>query len=113
MADPAYDKSKFEVKGLILGKKEDWFKSWRYGLLFAITCGLLFFIVYGAYNIWKPKENKQIIKVEKGGQATIIQKTENKRWYILFAEPFIGARTDTKGEGRAEVGTRIGVRFEF
>jgi hypothetical protein len=108
-----YDPNKFEVKGLILGKKEDWFKAWRYGLLFAITIGVLFFIVYGAYRIWKPTDTKQVIKVEKGGQATIVQKTGDKRWFILFAEPYVGVSTNTKSEGRGEVGGRVGARFEF
>lgn len=115
---PNFDKNKFSLKYMVLGDKEnpkkDWFKALGLGIRFVIIIGLCYIIYRGADALFpKSKPSVQQIKVERGGQATIIQKTESKRWYMFFVEPFIGAKTDTKGEGRADVGVRTGIRVEF
>lgn len=114
MPDEKIDLSKFDIKSLVVGKKEDIWKSLRYGIIFSLILGLGYIIYRGADALFpKPKPSVQTIKVEKGGQATIIQQTEKKRLFIPFVEPFVGIGTNTKGEGRAEVGGRLGCRIEF
>ena len=111
MADQEIDLNKFSVKKLVVGKKTDIWKSIRYGLIFCLFLGICYFIYRGAEAMF-PKPQNQNIVAEKGSKVTVINKAD-KRWFILFAEPYIGVSTNTKDEGRAEVGGRVGLRFEF
>jgi len=112
MADEIkYDPNKFDLKYFLAPKKQDAFKALKYGLIFCLILGFGYLIYRGAEALF-PKPKSQIIKVSKGGTATIIQEAD-KRWFIMFVEPFVGIRTDTEGEGRAEVGGRLGCRIEF
>ena len=87
---------------------EDWFKAlgngWRITLILGI--GLLLFL--GVKSIL-PKPQKQIIRVEKGGVATIIQSQDRKRFIIPFVEGGAEARD------REKIGAfiRAGVRMEW
>lgn len=112
MADQEIDLSKFSLKKLVVGKKEDIWKSLRYGIIFILIVGAAYLIYRGIEALF-PKPQNQTIKVEKGGIATIIQQADKKRVFIPFVEPYVGMQTNTKGEGRAEMGGRLGARFEF
>ena len=114
MVEPQFDKTKFDLGYFLAPKKQDAFKALKYGMIFTLILGIGYLIYRGAEALFpKPRPSVQTIKAEKGSKVTVIQKTDDKRWYIFFVEPFVGMRTDTDGEGRAEVGGRLGIRFEF
>lgn len=68
----------------------------------------------GAYVLMRPT-NKQVNKSDFNGATigTVDQRTvsESRRHLIPFAEAFGGVNSNQ--DSRAEVGVRIGVRFEF
>jgi hypothetical protein len=92
----------------------EWTKTLTYYGRFIIITILILLVVLGVYRLFfsRPTNSATIQKVEKGGTVNIVQKASS-RWFTLFVEPFVGVRTDTEGEGRAELGGRIGCRFEF
>ena len=112
MSDPVFDKSKFDLGYFLTPKPQDAFKALKYGLTFILIIGLCYLIYRGVEALF-PKPQEQNIVVKKGGNAVIIQQAQKKRWLVPFAEPYVGIRTDTKGEGRLEVGGRLGCRIEF
>ena len=70
---------------------------------------ILFCVYFTVKSLFKPKPS-QTVSVASGGIANIINEA-NKRHLILFAEPYF--QVSTKAEENANVGCRVGVRWEF
>lgn len=80
------------------------------GLMVILGVALIGFCIYFTIRtLFKPKPTQQIA-VQSGGIANIINEA-NKRHLILFAEPYF--QVSTKAEENANVGCRVGVRWEF
>ena len=110
MADQEIDLNKFSVKKLVVGKKEDIWKSLRYGLIFMLFLGLGYLIYRGAEALFpKPQKLEQNIVAQKGSTVNIKQITANKRFLIPFVEAGVEARDNQ------DVGAfiRAGARIEF
>ena len=75
-----------------------------FGVLAFVFC-----IWFTIKTLLKPKPS-QTVSVASGGIANIINEA-NKRHLILFAEPYF--QVSTKAEENANVGCRVGVRWEF
>jgi len=83
-------------------------------LAYILITGFVALIALGGYSIYrffvpkKPAQSNQIT-VQSGGQATIIQRNERKRFVVPFVEGGAEARD------REKIGAflRAGVRVEF
>jgi Ni,Fe-hydrogenase I cytochrome b subunit len=84
-----------------------WVKTLRY-VIGAIAILAIIFTIYKAF--FKKDKPTQDINVQSGGLVNVINEA-NKRHLILFAEPYF--QVSTKSEENANVGCRIGVRWEF
>jgi hypothetical protein len=110
MSDQKIDLSKFSVKSLVVGKKQDIWKALRYGIIFTIILGLGYLVYRGAEALFpKPQKLEQNIVAQKGSTVNIKQVTANKRFLIPFVEGGVEARDNQ------DVGAfiRAGARIEF
>lgn len=78
-------------------------------VLLAIAA-ILFCIYFTVSRLFKKPLPTQPVTVQSGGIANIINEA-NKRHLILFAEPYF--QVSTKADENANVGCRVGVRWEF
>ena len=101
MAEPFDIKKFFDLSPTALGKSIS--IGWK--LLLVL---LVIFTIYRAWIIPKQKQTQQIT-VESGGQATIIQKQDRKRFLIPFVEGFV----EQSRNNQMNTGIRAGLRFEF
>lgn len=105
----APDKSKFSLAYLIKGEgAKDWYKALGNGWRIAFIFGLALLLFLGVRSLM-PKPQKQVIKVEKGGVATIIQSQDRKRFII----PFVEGGAEARDKEKIGAFIRGGVRFEW
>ena len=71
---------------------------------------LIAILIFAVYRLFAPKQKQtQQVTVQSGGQATFIQKQNNKRFLIPFVEGGVEKNSDVD----LDTYIRCGLRFEF
>jgi Ni,Fe-hydrogenase I cytochrome b subunit len=84
-----------------------WVKTLRYAIGIILIIGFFF----GIYMFFQSKSQRQTIIVKPGGIANISQTQVNKRWLVLFGEPYVFAEGGS--QSRTGFGVRAGIRLEW
>ena len=92
----------FDLSPVALGKSLS--IGWKIVLI-----GLLAFTIYKAWFVPKQKQTQQIT-IESGGQATIIQKQDGKKRFII---PFLEGGAEKQDFDKWGTYVRFGLRIEI
>jgi len=80
---------------------------WVKTIMYLLAASAIVFLFLAVKNFIHPKPT-QNITMQEGSQLTIRNEAA-KRHLIMFAEPYFAVSTEDK----ADVGCRVGVRWEF